>query len=122
MPPVDRTGTDRVFCEYCDASGRRSILFPAPDGWFYIAAVDATTRTTFYTYACSGACRDALWQRGPGPALPGVAAQVGAAIRAREATPPPNVLEAETAARACIFDEGTCKAADCPTHGWCKTR
>jgi hypothetical protein len=129
MPPADRIGTDRVFCEYCDASGRRSLLFPAPDGWFYIAAVDAQARTTFYTYACGPACRDALWQRGPGPALPGVSAQVGAAIRAREGAPvgavypdPGFTGTPGAATRSCILDEGACKAADCPIHGWCKTR
>ena len=107
MPPVDRLGTERIFCDNCDASGRRSLLFPAPDGWFYIATtVDA--RQTLYVYACGVTCRDKLWQVGPGPALPGVTAQVGAAIRAHGATAP----------RSCIFDEGTCKAANCPTHGW----
>lgn len=120
MPPVDRTGTARVFCEYCDASGRRSLLFPAPEGWFYIPAVDDQADTTFYTYACGPACRDALWQRGPGPALPGVVAQVGAAIRAYDYDP--NFTGSPGApTRVCIFDEGVCKAANCPTHGWSKT-
>jgi hypothetical protein len=115
MPNVDRVGTARVYCDHCDASGRRSHAFPAPDGWFYIAAVDEYAGATFYVFACGPACRDALWKRGPGPALPGVTAQVGAVIRARLAGTAP------VAPRVCIFDEGSCKAADCPIHGWSKT-
>lgn len=115
MPPIDQLGTERIFCDNCDASGRRSLLFPAPDGWFYIAtAVDANQ--TLYVYACGTACRDKLWQAGPGPALPGVAAHVGAATRALGATAAP----APAPTPSCIFDEGVCKAANCPTHGWSK--
>lgn len=119
MPPIDQLGTERIFCDNCDASGRRSLLFPAPDGWFYIATtVDADQ--TLYVYACGAACRDKLWQAGPGPALPGVAAHVGAAIRAHSAAPPTLASTPIPTPRACIFDEGVCKAANCPTHGWSK--
>lgn len=60
-----------VRCDGCDTLGRRPLGHPAPHHWFYLESENRTRGEkpgVFYTvYACSEACRDKLWQRGPGP-------------------------------------------------------
>lgn len=60
-----------VKCDGCGQPGQRRPGCASPDHWFYIEAIDRTPGSKragriFVTLACSEACRDGLWQRGPG--------------------------------------------------------
>ncbi len=57
-----------VQCDGCGAHGRRAETAAAPDFWFYIAATDRTFSKSgglFIIWACSEACRDSMWRKGP---------------------------------------------------------
>jgi hypothetical protein len=62
-----------VLCEKCLQPGRRRPGHPCPDHWFYLQSIDRTPgkskgKTTVHiVWVCSEACRDAMWERGPGP-------------------------------------------------------
>lgn len=58
-----------VKCDCCGAHGRRAESCAAPDFWFYIESVDRTFHGKdgiYIVWACSEACRDGMWKRGPG--------------------------------------------------------
>ena len=57
-----------VKCDGCGAHGRRAENAIAPDFWFYIESVDRTFGKDgiYVVWACSEACRDGMWKRGPG--------------------------------------------------------
>lgn len=59
-----------IKCDNCRTLGRRRVGFLCPDHWFFIESlVEHSKRGVVHVvYACSAACRDALWQRGPGDA------------------------------------------------------
>lgn len=62
--------SDPVKCEKCGQTGPRRMGRPAPEGWYFIEAVDEEDpEMVFLIYACSVACRDGLWQLGPGPRM-----------------------------------------------------
>lgn len=94
---------------------------------------------TVITYACTPRCAEALWNKGPGYQLPGVGVAVAAAIAKREramrgepeiasAADQHAIARLETrvrtlesqlrGAQTCALSEGSCKAANCPQHGW----
>jgi len=60
-----------VKCDCCGTHGRRRPDRPCPDFWFYLESLDRTQGTrrghVYIVWACSAACRDAIWKRGPGP-------------------------------------------------------
>ncbi len=65
----DDTTTDAIVkCDGCAALGRRAKDAIAPDFWFYIESEDRTFGKggVYVVWACSEACRDGLWKRGPG--------------------------------------------------------
>ncbi len=67
-PLVD--GDAVVQCDGCGAHGRRRAEHPSPDFWFYLESINRTPGEEDHVYivwACSEACRDAMWKRGPGP-------------------------------------------------------
>jgi hypothetical protein len=57
-----------VQCDECGTHGRRAADAAAPDFWFYIESVDQTFGPggIYIVWACSEACRDRMWKRGPG--------------------------------------------------------
>lgn len=60
-------GRDIVRCDGCQEPGRRRPGRACPDFWFFIESKVARTKDQIYVvYACSEACRDKLWRRGPG--------------------------------------------------------
>jgi len=62
-----------VQCDGCGAYAHRRADRPCPDHWFYLESVDRTPprskQRVYIVWACSEACRDALWKRGPGPGV-----------------------------------------------------
>jgi hypothetical protein len=64
--------SEPVTCESCKAVGQRGLRYPAPPGWYYLIARDENEHIEgdFYVYACSIACRQALWKQGPGAPFP----------------------------------------------------
>lgn len=59
-----------VKCDHCGSLGKRAEGCAAPDFWFYLESEDRTEGrprdAIFVVWACSEACRDGLWKRGPG--------------------------------------------------------
>lgn len=64
-----------VQCDGCKAHGTKRPGDAAPDFWFYMVTENVTPRrdgrkTDIYiVWACTEACRDGLWKRGPGPGV-----------------------------------------------------
>lgn len=61
-----------VQCDGCGAHARRRANHPCPEHWFYLESTDRTNPDglkIYIVWACSAACRDALWKSGPGPAV-----------------------------------------------------
>lgn len=134
-----------VTCDGCKKMGLRSLRHACPAGWYYaeidvddIKDADGKPQRVVII-ACSLTCRDTLlWRPGPGPVLPGADDYIRL-LRGSFAPPwtPPTPAPERAAStsstvydaqgnvigrlvpppRTCIFDEGTCKAADCPQHG-----
>ncbi len=69
-----------VRCDKCSAAGERGFRTPCPPSWWYLKSVDEGGLGDYYVFACSPACRDSLWQPGPGPVIPGTE-QVTAILR-----------------------------------------
>lgn len=62
--------SDLALCDGCGKRGKRRRMYPCPAGWFYIASTDQDDGETYYVYACSEACKAAVWHRGPGLRFP----------------------------------------------------
>ena len=56
--------SDSVNCEKCGKEGRRRRFYPCPESWWWIEV--KVEGVTMMGHACSVACKDALWQEGPG--------------------------------------------------------
>lgn len=90
-----------IKCDVCKQLGLRGLAYAAPDGWWYAQIYIEDLRQVVVAYACSVVCKDKLWERGPGPRIPGADKLI-----ARLSGQIPR----------CDQPEG-CKAADCPEHG-----
>jgi hypothetical protein len=142
-----------VKCDGCGAVGVRGLRYPCPTDWFYAHVVvedlDVGANggpSTVVIYACAEACQKLIWQRGPGPQIPGADKYIER-LRGTYAEPLPAAPSPLTAAPAgkltlafhgqpvmnaagdvigylkppppapCLVQEGNCKAWNCPTHG-----
>jgi hypothetical protein len=65
--------SEPVKCDGCGATGLRSLRTPCPADWWYLVSKDEGGNGDYYVFACSISCRQGLWQKGPGPVLPGAA-------------------------------------------------
>lgn len=91
---------EAVACDVCKGPGLRGLAYVAPDGWFYAQIYIEDLRQVVVAYACSTVCRDKLWERGPGPRIPGVEKLI-----ARLSGSIPRCTSPD------------CKGAGCPEHG-----
>lgn len=82
---------EAVRCDGCGGTAWRSLRTPCPPDWFYLVSVDEGSGQDYYVFACSIACRQGLWKKGPGPVLPGTE-HVAAMLRGET---PPRVLMPE---------------------------
>lgn len=60
--------SDTVKCDGCNSIGKRQRWHPAPNDWFFIESLveDDGNNHIIYVYACSEACKQNLWIKGPG--------------------------------------------------------
>lgn len=58
-----------VRCDGCNEPGKRRRGYMVPEHWHYIESkvAHSTRGQVHIVFACSDACRDSLWRRGPGP-------------------------------------------------------
>lgn len=127
-----------VRCDACKTVGARPLTYTCPPDWFYASIFIEDNKTEVIIYACSTACKAALWKAGPGPHIPEaekLVADLQRAAAIANGTPVPPTAPVVPAgalvdmgggaigrvvplvARKCLFSEGTCKAGDCPEHG-----
>lgn len=54
-------------CDNCDERARKPHGFACPIGWLYLESERQSDKSVYIVWACSEACRDNLWKKGPGP-------------------------------------------------------